>query len=200
MRAQLAAERPRDTVRPVGCALQRRRRGLDLTLWLVWPDAWHSLTGASCMAEACRFSRLESTYNAWRYVASSSVRFEMVKTTKRPLTPEERQKLLHLRPSFLFRERRKAAQQELDEGVAEALDLEILRAWDMNGCLECTPKVRQPVRVIPVDCLAARTPQAVCSPEPNAAASDYRPLRGNGRWSFELRPSSRIRASRPLPT
>ena len=24
-----------------------RRRGLDLTLWLVWPDAGHSLTGAS---------------------------------------------------------------------------------------------------------------------------------------------------------
>jgi hypothetical protein len=66
----------------------------------------------------------------------------MVKTVKRPLTSEERQKLLHLRPSFLLRERRRAAQQELDEGVAEVLDLEVLRAWDMNGCRPpCCPHI-----------------------------------------------------------
>src|SRR5215211_2046022 len=41
-----------------------RRRGLDLTLWLWWPDAGHSLTGASCAARACRFSRLQSTYKS----------------------------------------------------------------------------------------------------------------------------------------
>ena len=66
----------------------------------------------------------------------------MVRTTKRPLIPEERQKLLHLRPSFLFRDRRKVAQQELDEGVAEVLDVEILRAWDLNGCRPpCCPHI-----------------------------------------------------------
>src|SRR5215204_4046347 len=53
-----------------------RRRGLDLTLWLWWPDAGHSLTGASVAAKACRFSRLQSTYNAGRWAASSEVRIE----------------------------------------------------------------------------------------------------------------------------
>jgi len=52
MRAQLTAERPRDTVRPVWRSQDGRRRGLDLTRWLVWPDAWHSLTGASCAGES----------------------------------------------------------------------------------------------------------------------------------------------------
>jgi serine/threonine protein kinase len=69
-----------------------------------------------------------------------------------------------------------------------------------DDALDCTPKVRQPVRVIPVDCLAARTPRAAGSPAPSAAASDYKPLRENDRWNFELPPSSRIRASRPLRT
>lgn len=66
----------------------------------------------------------------------------MAKTAQRPFTPEERQKLLRLLPSFLFRGRRKVAQQELDEGLAEVLDVEILRAWDMNGCLPpCCPHI-----------------------------------------------------------
>ena len=39
-------------------------------------------------------------------------------------------------------ERRKAAQRELDEGVAEVLDFEILRALDMNGCRQpCCPHI-----------------------------------------------------------
>ena len=58
----------------------------------------------------------------------------MVNIVKRPLSDEERQRLLHLRPSFLFRERRKVAQQELAEGLAEVLDLEVSRAWDLSGC------------------------------------------------------------------
>ena len=66
----------------------------------------------------------------------------MLKTSKRPLTTEERQKLLHLRPSFLFKERRKTVQRELDEGAAEVLNVEILRAWDMNGCRPpCCPHI-----------------------------------------------------------
>jgi hypothetical protein len=66
----------------------------------------------------------------------------MLKAAKRPLTPEERLNLLHLRPSFLLRERRQTAQRELDEGVAEVLDIEILRAWDMNGCRPpCCPHI-----------------------------------------------------------
>ena len=48
------------------------------------------------------------------------------------------------------------------------------------AALECTPKVRQPVRVIPVDCFAARTLRAAGSPEPSGAASDYKLLRENG--------------------
>jgi hypothetical protein len=68
-----------------------------------------------------------------RSVASSG-KVQMVQITKRSLTAEERRKLQQLRPSFLFRDRRKVAEQELNEGVVEVLDLEILRAWDMNGC------------------------------------------------------------------
>src|SRR5215211_2101700 len=53
-----------------GTRASGRRRGLDLTLWLWWPDAGHSLTGAPYTARACRFSRLQSTYNAGRYAAT----------------------------------------------------------------------------------------------------------------------------------
>lgn len=58
----------------------------------------------------------------------------MLTITKRPLLPEERLRLLNLRPSVLFRDRRRVAQQELDDGLAEVLDIEVLRAWDLNGC------------------------------------------------------------------
>lgn len=58
----------------------------------------------------------------------------MITIIKRPLSDEERHQLLRSLPSFLFRSRRKLAQQELDAGVAEVLDLEVIRAWDMNGC------------------------------------------------------------------
>jgi hypothetical protein len=58
----------------------------------------------------------------------------MIRKTRRPFSDGERKKLLHLRPSFLFRGRRKVAEQELDEGLAEVLDLEISRAWDLSGC------------------------------------------------------------------
>lgn len=50
--------------------------------------------------------------------------------------------MLHERPSFLFRGRRKLAQQEIEEDVVEILSAEILRAWDMNGCRPpCCPHV-----------------------------------------------------------
>jgi len=66
----------------------------------------------------------------------------MIGAIKRSLSDQERQQLLHSLPSFLFRARRKVAQQELDAGVAEVLNLEIIRAWDMNGCRPpCCPNI-----------------------------------------------------------
>ncbi len=46
--------------------------------------------------------------------------------------------------------------------------------------VDCTPKMRQPVTVIPGECFAARTRPAADSRGQSAAASDYRPLRENG--------------------
>ena len=51
---------------------------------------------------------------------------------------------------------------------------------ELSFPMDCTPKMRQPVRVIPVECFAARTLLAAGSREPSAAASDYRPLQENG--------------------
>lgn len=85
---------------------------------------------------------ISSGFGDEKEIATAAQGIGMVKVTKRPLTSEERQKLLQLRPSVWFRERRKASQQELDEGVAEVLDVEIMRAWDMNGCRPpCCPHI-----------------------------------------------------------
>ncbi len=66
----------------------------------------------------------------------------MISKTKRQFSDEEKQKLRHVLPSFLFRSRRKIAQQEIDEGVAEVLELQVERAWDMNGCRPpCCPHI-----------------------------------------------------------
>ena len=62
--------------------------------------------------------------------------------TERAMTAEERRRLLELRPSFLFRQRRRDADRELEQGVVEVFDFEVLRAWDMNGCAPpCCPHI-----------------------------------------------------------
>jgi hypothetical protein len=58
----------------------------------------------------------------------------MINHTQRPLSAKERQQLLLQRPSFLFRSRRKLAQQELDEGVADVILFEAIKGWDIGGC------------------------------------------------------------------
>ena len=60
--------------------------------------------------------------------------YEMMGAIRRALSDEEREQLQHALPSFLFRTRRRVAQQEIDSGVVDVLDLEIIRVWDMNGC------------------------------------------------------------------
>ena len=66
----------------------------------------------------------------------------MLHITERSITAKEKEKMQHLRPCFLFRERRRRAEQEIEEGIVEVFDLEVLRAWDLNGCQPpCCPHI-----------------------------------------------------------
>ena len=56
----------------------------------------------------------------------------MMTITERPLSETELQHLSQQSPFFLFKNRRDIWHQELDRGVAEILELEVIRAWEVN--------------------------------------------------------------------
>ena len=61
----------------------------------------------------------------------------MMKITERPLSETELQHLSQQSPFFLFKNRREIWHQELNRGVAEILELEVIRAWEVNICTCC---------------------------------------------------------------
>jgi hypothetical protein len=61
----------------------------------------------------------------------------MMRITERPLSESELQHLSQQSPFFLFKNRREIWHQELDRGVAEILELEAIRAWEVNICTCC---------------------------------------------------------------
>ena len=60
-----------------------------------------------------------------------------MKITERPLSETELRHLSQQSPSFLFKNRIEIWQQELDRGIAEILELDVIRAWGVNICTCC---------------------------------------------------------------
>jgi len=61
----------------------------------------------------------------------------MISITERPLSKTELDHLSQQSPFFLFKHRREVWHQELDRGIAEILELEVIRAWGVNICTCC---------------------------------------------------------------
>lgn len=61
----------------------------------------------------------------------------MIKITERPLSETERQHLSEASPFFLFKNRREIWRKEFERGQVEVLELEIIRAWEINICTCC---------------------------------------------------------------
>ncbi len=59
-----------------------------------------------------------------------------MRQVNRPLLPTERVELRKSRPPFFVWRSRTRADQELATGMAEEIDAEIVRAWDVNNCEE----------------------------------------------------------------
>jgi len=59
-----------------------------------------------------------------------------MRKVNRPLLPTERFELRKWRPPFFVWRSRSRADQELAAGVAEEIDVEIVKAWGLNSCEE----------------------------------------------------------------
>jgi hypothetical protein len=61
----------------------------------------------------------------------------MIKITERPLSQTERQQLSDEAPFFLLKNRREIWRQEVERGTLEVLELQVMRAWEVNICTCC---------------------------------------------------------------
>ena len=61
----------------------------------------------------------------------------MIRITERALSRTELDHLSEQSPFFLFKHRREVWHQERNRGIAEILELDVIRAWEVNICTCC---------------------------------------------------------------
>ncbi len=61
----------------------------------------------------------------------------MLKITERPLSQTELQHLSKESPFFLLKNRKETRRREVERGMLEVLEFQVMRAWEINICTCC---------------------------------------------------------------